>query len=234
MLRLTNVRDVGTSKFSHRASDANMSGLMIYQIEECRSHPFYHHILMTKDYLSSKFENLQKILHTRYYNSSTLIQIEPSNFLYSKHDMDRQKLKLWNLNLASEADKKSQNILNPCYSSDAQAPQLLGLEQHKALFPRYSRRSTDTKVMSLIHGHDLTFKSFKHSAKLSTSPLCQTCESKKDTNFHQLLQCPRFNCSYRKSLLDFHGPTCVASLVFTSYDMNQLSCLRKMSQIILK
>ena len=212
------------------SSDANMSGL-IYQIEESRCHPFYHHILMAKDYLSSKCEELQKILHTRHYkhNSSTLIQIEPSNFFYSKHDINMQKVKLWRKFFASEADKRSMSILN----LDPENPQLISIEQHKILFPRFSRRLTDTRIMSLIHGHDLAFMSFKYSAKLASSPFCQTCKHIKDDNMHQLLHCSRYNCCYRESLLIHSDPTSVASLVFTSYNKDQLSCFRKMSQIIM-
>ena len=188
------------TKFALKAlsSDANMVGLML-QIEESRAHPYYQHINMVKDYLSLKL-NTQYNLGMRRHNSKSLCYVDKSHFMYQKSDIDMLKLELWNQYLISEADSKTQKIMIPENNGSSSTHLVQSINQHKILFPRDSRRSTDTKVMSLLHGHDLTFRSFKHSMNLSDSPYCLTCQGERDDNKHQLLDCPRFNSHYRISL----------------------------------
>ena len=214
------------------SSDVNMSGI-IHQIEGSRGHPFYKHIVMVKDYLSTKSETLNNIINGRNSALCSLLMIDGDNFHYQEADIRREKLKLWNIYFISEADQKSQYIMNP------DGTQLLSILQfnpihHKTLFPRSSKRSTDTKVMSLLHGHDLTFGSFRYSTQASHSPSCSICHGSKDNNLHQLMVCPRFNCFYRDKLQKLLRSSNLAHAVLTYNDSYHLVYLRKMAQIIIK
>ena len=68
-------------------------------------------------------------------------------------------------------------------------------ECNRSLFPQFSTRSTDTKVMAFIHGHYLCSGNFWFKSGQGQRPLCNLCPGKLDTNIHQLLECPRFNSS---------------------------------------
>ena len=216
------------------SSNDNISGL-VCQIEESRGHPFHPHIIMVKDYLASKSEELNKILNERQtHTSSSLAQLETCHFFYRKCDMDRQKLLLWNRYLIYEADHKSRTLMNPdgIISNLEHGFLVHNIELHKTLFPKQAKRSTDTKVMSLIHGHDLGFNSFRYSVKLSSNPYCLLCDKEKDNNFHQLLKCPRYNCIFRDPLQNLPPTTNVAQLILAQDNTNHLVSFRNIAQII--
>ena len=212
-------------------SDDTMKGI-ICQIEGSRDHPFYKHINMTKDYVLTKFNHLNgsRINHS----NSSIINLDESYFIYTNADIDAFKLKLWNDFLAVDADSKSLLIMNPESNTDQNSYPTQSFLQHKILFPRSSKRSTDTKIMSLLHGHDLAFGSFRQSTGLTSDPSCYICPGEKDSNKHQLINCPRFNCRYRDSLQGISDSDHLAQGVLSQLDTSMLQGFRKMAQIILR
>ena len=72
-------------------------------------------------------------------------------------------------------------------------------EKSKQLFPRCSKRRTDTKVMSLLHGHDVCFRSFDSRVTGNCDPQCPNCPAS-DDNLHRLFVCPLFNSAFRDTL----------------------------------
>ena len=209
------------------SSDDNLRGL-IYQLEESRSHPFYQHIIMVKTYLSYKHGC---ILDRRNNLTSSLVSVDQSLLIYKKSDIDTWKIRLWNDFLVSKSNGKQ---------GDTSAPDntllLESIIHHKFLFPRTSKRSTDTKVMSLLHGHDLCFKSFQYTLKLVSCPLCDVCHTEKDDNKHQLLKCPRFNCKYRDELSNsfLSSPTLAHGILGSQPHLDILERFRCMAQIIVR
>ena len=212
-------------------SDDNMKGL-IYQIEGSRGHPFYPHIIMARDYISTKCDIQQG--SRRQYSSSSIIDLDSSKLIYKNSDIEVYKQKLWNDFLTSDADPKSLIIMNPESNKDNDSTPIQSLMHHKVLFPRSSKRSTDTKVLSLLHGHDLAFRSFKHSTGLVSNPSCYICPGEKDNNKHQLLECPRFSCEYRKALLFLSESTYLAQGVLSQTNSTILQAFRNMAQIVIK
>jgi len=82
-----------------------------------------------------------------------LISVHNGVVSYSKEEITRFTDFTWNKLLLL--------ILNPRINpSEGQILDNID-ERSKKFFPRYSSRSTDTKVMSLLHGHDITFTAFK-------------------------------------------------------------------------
>ena len=146
------------------------------------------------------------------------------------------RVKLWNKYFSTDADTKSINIMNPdpIYIRDNDIVYEHSLMVHKILFPRSSKRCTDTKIMSLLHGHDLTFNSFKHSLKLTTSSCCEICPGEKDDNKHKLIMCPKFNCEYRNLFSCIMPSSSLLREVMIQMDPSMLRGLRVMAQIILK
>ena len=151
------------------SSDASMKGL-IYQLEESRQHPFYHHIVMVRNYLSLKGVTANNVKRITSFN--LLEHCNDPSLVYQESDIRSLRLKLWNKYFSTDADIKSINTMTsgPDHINDNGIAQEQSLTVYKTLFPRTSKRSTDTKTMSLLHGHDLTFNIFKHSLNLSPSP----------------------------------------------------------------
>ena len=132
-------------------SEDSMKGI-IYQIEGSRDYPFYKHIYMTKEYVLTKFNHFDGSRNS--HSNSSIINFDTSYFIYTNAAIDAFKLKLWNDFLAVDADPKSLRIMNPESNTHENSYPSQSFQQHKILFPRSSKRSTDTKIMSLLHGHD--------------------------------------------------------------------------------
>lgn len=221
--------DIVATKFVLKAlnSDTNMRSMML-QIEGSRHHPFYHHIVLARRYLQSKDGT---ILHRRPRQHTSLGEIDNSLTQYSKDGIEEFKMILWKEFLTSEADGKLVDLFT---LSSFSIPKLQ-VRNRKFLFPRTSKRETDTKVMDLLHGHSLSFSSFKHSVRCNINPNCESCEpGVKDDNLHQLLDCPRYNSSYREPLRELSGSpnTCLSIVLEAS--KQQVTCFRNMAQIIVK
>ena len=153
-------------------------------------------------------------------------------FRYSPSNISTLRTHLWNKYMALDADVKSRAIMSNCINSESGICQLLTLEQHKTLFLRNSKRATDSKVMSLIHGHDLIFNKFRHSLHISSNPFCSVCLSDIDDNFHKLLYCPKFSCHYRDSLYSLSSAHCLAHGILVHGTSTQMQNIRFMAQII--
>ena len=212
-------------------SDNNMVGL-IFQLEESRSHPFYQHIVMVREYLSLFQETSTSVSCRRNLATSWLSTINRELFRYSSSNIMMLKTHLWNKYMALEADIKSRSIMGHSNNSESDICILQTVEQHKNLFPRNSKRVTDTKVMSLIHGHDLIFNKFKHSLHLSSSPYCSLCPSEIDNNSHRLLYCPKYSSHYRESLYSLSSSNYLAQGILVHGTSTQLENIRLMAQII--
>ena len=131
-----------TIKFIIKAltSDPFMQGLIL-QLEEAKAHRYQHHIDEIRKFLTwtrgSNELNRSKI--------DLLTSVHNGVVSYSKDEITRFMDFTWNKHLLLNPRINPGEILN---NID---------ERSKKLFPRYSSRSTDTKVMSLLHGHDITF-----------------------------------------------------------------------------
>ena len=138
-------------------SDNNMRATIL-QLEEIRDHPFYHQIIFVREYLTSKDPSLV-FRKGRISVNFSQINIECLN--YNDNDIKKFKMSVWQQHLKLKADKKSRSTLKitdiemECNSHE------VNFEGYHSLFPRSSTRSTDTKVMALIHGHDLCFGNFR-------------------------------------------------------------------------
>ena len=138
---------------------------------------------------------------------------------------------LWKEHLVQHGDMKLWYLLSLSDLSDTN----ISVTNHKALFPRYSKRSTDTYVLDLLLGHSLQFGSFKFALKKRSHPNCLMCGTE-DNNFHQLMYCPRFNCSYREALEELcdtpDSEIGVFLHIILSASHQQVDCFRKIAQII--
>ena len=163
-------------------SDNFMKGL-IYQLEESKAHRYQHQIKLLKSYLSWKDQ--QSTINNR---RVSLPNVSHTNFSYTKSEIQQFRTHCWH-NLL-DLDKPQTSTLKDIKS----------LEISKILFPRHSRRKTDTQVLSLIHGHDIIFRKFKFNIKKNCSPYCEICYNNYDDNYHRLLVCPKYNSMYRDNI----------------------------------
>ena len=161
-----------------------------------------------------------------------LSQVSNSLTYYLKSEIDDYKMKLWRESLVTGRDEKLLYLLNLTdFSLMEFRP-----KNHKLLFPRTSKRSTDTQVMDLIHGHSLTFGSFKCTIGRRAQLNCDMC-GVEDHNFHQLIECPKFNCSYREHLVNLCRSPCTISIflsIILEADRYQVTCFLNMAQIIVR
>ena len=203
-------------------SDINMKSL-IYQLEDNPRHPFYHHIVLARKYLNL---NDSRFTFKRRSQYRYLMDVEPSKIRYSRDNINNFRALLWTERLELDHKKvKDTEIgldeLKHCF------------KVCKYVFPRNSKRSTDTQVISLFHGHDLQFRAFRYSTGYSNRSNCHICPSKKDDNKHQTLECPRFNCAFRKKLLEIDSNYGILSetILFQANNI-QLQSFRNIAQII--
>ena len=161
-----------TIKFIIKAltGDSYMQGLII-QLGEARAHRYYPHIDLTRRFVSWKINN-PNILHRSKLN---LLECFQDSYLqYTKGEMTTFLDILWN-------DHLQRNLQHDI--------QLLEInEKSKRLFPRHSSRSTDTQVMSLLHGHDLCFRAFNSRVTGHCTPHCSDCPTR-DTHIHRIFTC---------------------------------------------
>ena len=214
------------------SSDDNMKGL-IFQLEESRDHTFYHHIQLVKAYLTNvkstiKFRNGRTNL--------SLAEVESNMFIYKTEDMKAWKEKLWEDYLVTRGDKKSRSLLCSMdnINNDGYSKLTTNTLATKMMFPRNAKRSTDTKVMALLHGHDLNFKSFKYKTGLLSSPFCHVCPGKIDNNIHQLMECSKYQCEYRrklKELIDASANLPQAMLIHAN--LEHVNSFRNMAQLVI-
>ena len=174
-----------TVKFIIKAltSDALMQGLIL-QLEDSRTHRFYHHIDMTRHFLSWKATS-NKISRNRI-NLLTCIGDGVVN--YSKEEMTGFLEHCWGLH----------NYFDGTISEEAFEFNKISCIS-KLLLPRHSHRITDTKVISLLHGHDNCFKAFESRVTGNDDPFCSSC-STPDNRHHRTFECPLYNCAYRDAL----------------------------------
>ena len=218
--------DVITTKFILKAlhSDPNMRS-MILQIEGERNHPFHHHIVLAKKFLQ---HNTISMSNFRNRNLPELSDYNEIYTHYTKEEMGAFKRVLWKNCITTEADKKLIDLFTLTSFSGSS----LNTTNHKMLFPRTSKRITDTKVMDLLHGHSLNFNSFQYTIGEVLSPACNSC-SVDDDNYHQLMDCVKFNSTYRDPLSDLQPTQNIFLSVILDSNKEQLLCFRKMAQIII-
>ena len=158
----------------------------VLQIEGARANRYHHHVDLTQQFLAwkSSKNSLQRS------KIDLLESIQDSSVSYTKGEIASFQDFIWNKHLQLSV-------------KDTSCPQDVILsnieEKSKQLFPRHSKRSTDTKVMSLLHGHDVCFKAFKSRVVGNCDPQCSNCPTS-DDNLHRLFTCPLFNSSFRDTL----------------------------------
>ena len=218
--------DIVATKFTLKAlySDTNMR-CMILQIEGSRGHPFYHHTILAKKFLEFK---VQGLTFHRSSEINSLIEIEESHTRYQKSDINDFKFLIWRDLLTLANDENLTNYITLEYSGN----KYFQLINHKKLFPRTSKRATDTKVMALIHGHSLQFNSFQHSLGLIATPNCETCLIK-DDNYHRLLECSKYNSISRNALYTMKDSSCIFLEIILQGSTHQITCFRNTAQIAL-
>ena len=148
-----------TLKFMIKAltSDPFMQGLIL-KLEEAKAHRYQHHIDEIHEFLTwttgSNELNRSRI--------DLLTSVQNSVVSYSKEEINRFMDFTWNKHL----------LLNPRINPiEGQILDNIN-ERGKMFFPHYSSRSTDTKVMSLLHSHDITFTAFKARVANNCDPQC--------------------------------------------------------------
>ena len=162
-----------------------MQGLIL-QLEEAKAHRYQHHIDEIRKFLMWITTGSNKLNRSRI---DLLTSVHKGVVSYSKEEITRFMDFTWNKHL----------LLNPRINpSEGQILDNID-ERSKKLFPRYSSRSTDTKVMSLLHGHDITFTAFKARVANNCDPQCPNCQML-DNNYHRIFSCPLYRCSYRETL----------------------------------
>ena len=199
-------------------SDDGMQAL-VYQLEESRAHRYQHQIASLKAYIRWKS---QKEFGFSLDRTTSLLNVQNSILKYDKQDIRALRSFLWNKRL--DADHEPNNIGSHAIS--------------KTLLPRCSSRKTDTQVMSLIHGRDLSFMKFRFSITKRVSPFCQTCHmGLQDDNYHRLFVCPRFNSSYRDRICNVtttesHREDRIYNILIKG-EPEVMADLRAMAQIIM-
>ena len=176
-----------TIKFIIKAltSDYNMQGIIL-QLEEAKAHRYHQHIDLIRQFLSWKSGG-NRLTRSRI---NLMESVQEDTVSYSKDEISRFLDYAWSQHLRLSLKSPSASQVMMLLNTD---------EKSKRFFPRYSSRITDTKVMSLLHGHDLCFKAFNSSVTGNCDPQCHNCPAL-DNNFHRIFTCPLFNCSYQETL----------------------------------
>lgn len=162
---LTVQLDVIVIKFTLKAlfADDNMRSMLLH-IGASKDHPFHEHIVLVKKYRKPEYVSQSRVC----LNLST-VNVEDMH--YQKADIDNFEMHFWKEQLRGCADNKLWYLLSLFDMSDIH----ISVSNFKVLFSRFSKRSTDTHVMDLLHGHSLHFGSFEYVLNKQSDPNCRVC-----------------------------------------------------------
>ena len=154
----------------------------ILQLDENTKHPYYKHCIQVKNFLKWKKAS------TCSARSIHLIDIDPSEFQYSKEQMRIYTNSIW----------KSRIDLNGLEGEGLKVfrPDVFG---RTWIFQRTSTRKEDSIYMDFIHGHAKRFSNFATKVK-GGNPYCKYCNESHDSPEHQLLHCNMLKCQQTEEL----------------------------------
>ena len=157
--------------------------------------------------------------------------LESSDLFYNKELIKGYTNYKWTLSIKEMVMKRGECDLGDGIQNGELAIQPIG---GKILFPRYSTRYMDSKLMCLLHGNSKDFRKFANSVATinKPSPLCRLCPNKKDDAYHQLFECQRFNCHLRNIIPKSENRKLFALRILMSPGKQHLKALRDMACII--
>ena len=154
------------------------------QLDENTKHPYYRHCLYVKQFLNWKRSSRINV------KTLNLIDIEPSEFIYTKEQMKIYTNTVWkNRTDLNELETEHQKLFNPATYGQAW------------LFNKTSTRKEDSILMDFLHGHATRFSNFAVKVKHGNSNrnTCKHCKDSSDSPQHQLLHCIAFEGQERSS-----------------------------------
>ena len=164
-------------------NDRKYSGLLL-QLEEEKSHPYNHHTSMIKKFLLWKNDT----------KTIDLSKVSASDTLYDKEQIREYTKYLWTQHIRQSIPE--------CDILDEIEDGMLHVQRNsKFLFPRYTTRASDTRVLNLIHGSSTSFRSFAFSLGLEQSPTCTKCNlNVNEDSYHSLFECSKHNSRLRDNI----------------------------------
>ena len=206
---------------------------LIIQIEETPEHPFYKHVMWTKNYLSWKRNN------SKVARNISLVDISPVDTQYTKAVMTQYQSNKWNVMIVNNSMEffikdADQDLVTSQHLNMVKTEQLTVTK----LFMRDDKRVDNTDMLDFLHGRCLRFKDFKSSINRDKDPksmLCLDCNKSIDSPQHKLFVCEAFKCSERDILISQMATEDLAIykliVIFTS-DQDMKSAFRNLVKAI--
>ena len=170
---------------------------LILQLEEVPEHPYYLHVIWTKNFLAWK-----KSI-PRSSRAISLIDLPSDHFVYTKALITSYQSKKWNTQIVSHNfDYFTEELM-----SNQDAALLIDTES-LSLYPilfRSDTRLENTNLLDFLHGRCLRFKNFKGSIvkdKNVENMICLDCNEDIDSSLHKLFICKAFSGKNRDIILN--------------------------------
>ena len=148
-------------------SDDNMIGLL-YQLEQAKDHPFHDLINLLKDYTILNYK--ENIPQTRHLD---LHEISIIGIQFSKDSMRRYRNYKW----LKYLEAKRGDTVSESFSTQLSCLHTELIDEFndvpKLLFPRWSTKFTDVKILAAIHGHNLCYNNYGFRLGIKALPTCE-------------------------------------------------------------
>lgn len=191
---------------------------LILQLEETPRHPYYKHVIWTKNYF------LWKKQDKKLTRSIVFTQIETSELFYSQQLMLKFQSKIWNVIISNNSIEHFIEDTELEWLTEEQISDLVKTENLPLnfIFQRADKRIDDTNMLDFLHGRCLRFQNFKKSVTkdITASSICLDCNEDDDSPFHKLFICEQFKGNFRDNLINQLKPENVAfyliKVIFTT------------------
>ena len=215
-------------KFVLKCSSDPIFYALFCQLEATRDHPFNKHVIAAAKYVQWNRSPCSTLINKA--STPPFSTVDKVNLCYSKESIRNFTNYKWTENIKKNIPQSDlhDNIEEGTISMERNACNIL--------FPRHSKRLLDSKLLSLLHGSNTHFRKFKCTIARGNnhiiSPYCKVCRNVEDDAYHQLYECPRFNCEYRDILPYSNHRKLYGIQILMSPGTEHLVALRNMAQII--
>ena len=156
-----------------------------------------------------------------------LSDLKEPDTIYTKDQIDEYTSYLWTEHIRQSIPEG--DILDEIENGNLKVQKI----NSRLLFPRYTSRASDTRVLNLLHGSCTSFKGFAHSLGLVSSPICDKCDKNiRGDSYHALFECSKNNSKLRDQIPQAYDRKLFGLKILMTNCTDHIQTVRDMATII--